>query len=125
MHRSARSASGAAAEVELVGPTLDEAELAKADPAAPEILTRLLAQIANEAAFAREEEVGSPEDMDTAMRLGFNWPLGPLEFADLIGTERALLLLEELRRDRGDAYRPAPLLRAAAQTSGGLRQGGV
>ena len=40
-----------------------------------EILPRLVAQIANEAAFALEEEVGSPQDMDTAMRLGFNWPL--------------------------------------------------
>ena len=51
----------------------------KIDPAAAEILPRLLAQIANEAAFALEEEVGSPADMDTAMRLGFNWPRGPLE----------------------------------------------
>ncbi len=54
-----------------------------------EILPRLIAQIANEAAFALEEQVGSPADMDTAMRLGFNWPLGPLEFAELIGAERA------------------------------------
>ena len=51
-------------------------ELAAIDPAAPEILPRLFAQIANEAAFALEEEVGSPADMDTAMRLGFNWPPG-------------------------------------------------
>ena len=50
-----------------------------------QILPRLFAQIANEAAFALEEEVGSPEDMDTAMRLGFNWPLGPLEITELIG----------------------------------------
>jgi 3-hydroxybutyryl-CoA dehydrogenase len=110
VHRSARSASGAAAEVEPVGPTLDEVELAKVDPAAPEILTRLLAQIANEAAFAREEEVGSPEDMDTAMRLGFNWPLGPLELTELIGAERAAELLLALQRDHGEAYRPAPAL---------------
>ena len=70
------------------GPTLDPGALAEIDPAAPEILPRLVAQIANEAAFALEEEVGSPADMDTAMRLGFNWPLGPLEFADLIGPGR-------------------------------------
>jgi 3-hydroxybutyryl-CoA dehydrogenase len=92
------------------GPTLDSDELAEIDPAAPEILPRLVAQIANEAAFALEEEVGSPADMDTAMRLGFNWPLGPLEFTDLIGPSRAVQTLEELQRTHGDAYRPAPVL---------------
>jgi 3-hydroxybutyryl-CoA dehydrogenase len=91
-------------------PTLDPDELAKIDPTAPMILPRLLAQIANEAAFALEEEVGSPADMDTAMRLGFNWPQGPLELTELIGAERAANLLMELRERHGDAYRPAPRL---------------
>ncbi|HWM63930.1 MAG TPA: 3-hydroxyacyl-CoA dehydrogenase family protein [Solirubrobacterales bacterium] len=89
-------------------PTLDPDELARIDPVGPEILPRLVAQIANEAAFALEDAVGSPEDMDKAMRLGFNWPLGPLELTDLIGTEPAVALLEELRERHGDAYRPAP-----------------
>jgi 3-hydroxybutyryl-CoA dehydrogenase len=93
-------------------PTLDPEQLAGVDPAAPEILPRLFAQIANEAAFALEEEIGSPGDMDTAMRLGFNWPRGPLELTDLIGPERAAALLEALRGARGEAYRPAPLLTA-------------
>jgi 3-hydroxybutyryl-CoA dehydrogenase len=93
-------------------PTLDPAALAEIDPVAPQILPRLVAQIANEAAFALEEEVGSPADMDTAMRLGFNWPLGPLEFTELIGRERAAALLEELQARHGDAYAPAPLLRS-------------
>ena len=97
------------------GPTLDPVALAEIDPAAPEILPRLVAQIANEAAFALEGEVGSPADMDTAMRLGFNWPLGPLEFADLIGPGEAITLLEDLRSRHGEAYAPAPLLRAAAE----------
>jgi 3-hydroxybutyryl-CoA dehydrogenase len=88
-------------------PTLDPDELAKIDPAAEAILPRLIAQIANEAAFALEEEVGSPADMDTAMRLGFNWPRGPLELTELIGAGRAAALLEELRGRHGDAYRPA------------------
>jgi 3-hydroxybutyryl-CoA dehydrogenase len=92
-------------------PTLDPAELAKVDAAAEAILPRLFAQIANEAAFALEEQVGSPEDMDTAMRLGFNWPRGPLELTELIGAGRAAALLEELRAQHGDAYRPAPRLR--------------
>ncbi len=74
------------------------------------ILPRLVAQIANEAAFALEEQVGSPADMDTAMRLGFNWPLGPLEFADLIGAERRC----DCSTNSGDTTAtptPRPLLR--------------
>lgn len=94
-------------------PTLDPDALARIDPAAPEVLPRLFAQVANEAAFALEEEVGSPADMDTAMRLGFNWPRGPLELTELIGAERAASLLEELHQRHGDAYRPAPRLTAA------------
>jgi 3-hydroxybutyryl-CoA dehydrogenase len=92
------------------GPTLDPVKLAAIDPAAEEVLSRLFAQIANEAAFALEEEIASREDMETAMRLGFNWPLGPLGFAELIGPERAAELLERLREEKGEAYSPAPLL---------------
>ncbi len=95
--------------------SLDPEQLAQIDPAAPEILPRLIAQIANEAAFAREEEIGSAADMDTAMRLGFNWPRGPIEFTGLLGPERAVALLEQLRAEHGDAYRPAPELIAAAK----------
>jgi 3-hydroxybutyryl-CoA dehydrogenase len=96
----------------IAAPTLDEEELRRIDPAGPAILPRLVAQIANEAAFALEEGVGAPDDMDTAMRLGFNWPLGPLELTDLIGRECAVAILEELRERHGDAYRPAPRLAA-------------
>lgn len=95
-------------ELGIAAPTLDPGELSRIDPAGPEILPRLVAQIANEAAFALEDEVGSPEGMDKAMRLGFNWPLGPLELTDLIGAERAVALLEELRERSGEAYAPAP-----------------
>jgi 3-hydroxybutyryl-CoA dehydrogenase len=102
-------------ELGIEAPTLDPAELAKIGPAAERILTRLFAQIANEAAFALEEEIASPEDMETAMKLGFNWPLGPLGFTELIGQRRALELLEELEASKGDAYRPAPRLRAEAR----------
>jgi 3-hydroxybutyryl-CoA dehydrogenase len=89
-------------------PTLDPVDLARVDPAAEAILPRLFAQIANEAAFALEEKVGSPADMDTAMRLGFNWPRGPLELTETIGPDRAAELLEALRAEHGEAYRPAP-----------------
>ena len=98
----------------LDAPAIDPGILAGVDPAAPAILPRLVAQIANEAAFALEEEVGSPADMDTAMRLGFNWPRGPIEWTSLIGAGRAVELLEELRVERGEAYAPAPRLRAEA-----------
>ncbi|HEU5143043.1 MAG TPA: 3-hydroxyacyl-CoA dehydrogenase NAD-binding domain-containing protein [Solirubrobacterales bacterium] len=97
-------------EMGIEGPTLDREELSRIDPAGPEILPRLLAQISNEAAFALEDEIGSPADMNTAMRLGFNWPLGPLEFTGLIGADRAVALLEEMRQRLGDAYLPAPRL---------------
>ncbi len=100
-------------ELGIDAPTLDPAELARIDPAAAAILLRLFAQIANEAAFALEEEVGSPADMDTAMRLGFNWPSGPLELTELIGAGSATSLLEELCEQNGGAYRPAPRLLAA------------
>jgi 3-hydroxybutyryl-CoA dehydrogenase len=101
-------------QLEIETPALDPGQLADIDPAAPTILPRLLAQIANEAAFALEEEIGSPADMDTAMRLGFNWPRGPLELTELIGAGRAVTLLEELQAEHGDAYRPSPQLLAAA-----------
>ncbi|MGN6201503.1 MAG: 3-hydroxyacyl-CoA dehydrogenase NAD-binding domain-containing protein [Solirubrobacterales bacterium] len=89
-------------------PTLDPAQLAKIDPAAEQVLTRLFAQIANETAFALEEQIASPEDMDTAMKLGFNWPVGPLTLAQLIGPNRAADLLKQLQAEKGDAYAPAP-----------------
>jgi 3-hydroxybutyryl-CoA dehydrogenase len=97
-------------ELGIEAPTLDPAELARIDPAAEVILPRLFAQIANEAAFALEEEVGTPADMDTAMRLGFNWPRGPLELTELIGHDRAVALLEALQARHGVAYQPAPSL---------------
>lgn len=98
----------------IAAPTLDPEQLAKIDPAAEKILTRLFAQIANEAAFAREEGIASDADMETAMKLGFNWPLGPGGFAELVGPQRALELLEALEADHGAAYRPAPRLRTEA-----------
>jgi 3-hydroxybutyryl-CoA dehydrogenase len=99
----------------IAAPTLDPRQLGEIDPAAEQILTRLFAQIANEAAFAQEEEIASAEDMETAMKLGFNWPLGPLGFAELVGPARAVELLDRLREERGEAYRVAPRLRAQAE----------
>ena len=81
-------------------PLLDPVELEAVGPGGPAILGRIVAQIANEGAFALEEEVASPADIDTAMRLGFNWPAGPLEFAELLGPARAVEILEGLRGSR-------------------------
>jgi 3-hydroxybutyryl-CoA dehydrogenase len=97
-------------ELGIEAPTLDPEQLAKIDPVAERVLSRLFAQIANEAAFAGDEKIASPRDMETAVKLGLNWPLGPLAITELIGAGRALALLEELRAEHGEAYRPAPLL---------------
>jgi 3-hydroxybutyryl-CoA dehydrogenase len=106
-------------EVEAERPILDADELERiAGPAAPAVLDRLGAQIVNEAAFALEDRIAAPEDMDTAMRLGFNWPIGPLEWGERMGWTRALGVLEELRELRGEAYRPAPALRALSREGG-------
>jgi 3-hydroxybutyryl-CoA dehydrogenase len=102
-------------EMGILAPTLAPEELRRVDPSAPEILPRLVAQIANEAAFAMEEEISSATDANLAMRLGFNWPLGPLEFTGLIGAKRAVSLLEELHERHGEAYQPAPRLIAEAR----------
>ena len=58
------------------------------------------------------EGVASAEDIDTAMRLGANHPMGPLALADLIGLDICLAIMETLQAELGeDKYRPAPLLR--------------
>lgn len=103
-------------------PTLDPERLGQVDERAAEVLGRLFAQIANEAAFAMEEDVASTGDMDTAMKLGFNWPVGPLDFAELIGPRRAVGLLERLETTNGAAYAQAPLLRRAAEEGAELRE---
>jgi len=103
-------------------PTLDPGQLARVDERAEQVLSRLFAQIANEAAYAMEEDVASTEDMDTAMKLGFNWPVGPLDFAELIGPPRAVELLERLEQTNGAAYAQAPLLCQAAEQGVALRK---
>jgi 3-hydroxybutyryl-CoA dehydrogenase len=104
-------------ELGILAPTLDPEKLARVDERAEEVLLRLFAQIANEAAFALEEKIASPQDMETAMQLGFNWPAGPLRLAKLIGPDRAADVLERLRAEKGAAYAPAPLLRRIITSS--------
>jgi 3-hydroxybutyryl-CoA dehydrogenase len=96
-------------------PIFDEDQLIEvAGENAPSVLTRLGATIANEACFALGERVASRDDINTAMRLGYNWPIGPIEWGERLGWSRSLGVLEELRELRGEAYRPAPALREFA-----------
>ena len=76
------------------------------------ISNRILCPMINEAIFTLQEGIGTPEAIDTVMKLGMNHPMGPLTLCDLIGLDVVLSVMEILQRDLGeDKYRPAYLLR--------------
>jgi 3-hydroxybutyryl-CoA dehydrogenase len=76
------------------------------------ILGRIFCQLVNEACFALAEQVGSAADIDVAMRAGYNYPRGPLEWADRVELEHVLATLDALHSELGEErYRAAPLLR--------------
>ncbi len=81
------------------------------------VLPRILCQIINEAMFAVQTSVASPGDIDTAMKLGTNYPLGPIEWGEKIGFDQVHATLDALFNDmHEERYRACPLLKQLAVT---------
>ena len=74
------------------------------------ITTRLIYVLCNEAINMKQEGIASTEDIDTAVKLAFNFPMGPLELSDLVGNDIYLHIGEYLKEKLGDNYNPSPLL---------------
>ena len=74
------------------------------------ITSRVNAMIGNEAFYMLQEGVASARDIDKALKLGLNHPMGPFELVDLVGLDTRLSVLEFLHKSLGDKYRPCPLL---------------
>ncbi len=74
------------------------------------VTSRINAMIGNEAFYMLQEGVASAEDIDKALKLGLNHPMGPFELVDLVGLDTRLHILEYLHNTLGEKFRPAPLL---------------
>jgi len=74
------------------------------------VTSRVNALIGNEAFAILQEGIASAEDIDKALKLGLNHPMGPFEMVDLVGLDTRLAVLEFLHKSLGEKYRPAPLL---------------
>ena len=74
------------------------------------VTSRINAMIGNEAFYMLQEGVASAEDIDKALKLGLNHPMGPFELVDLVGLDTRLHILEYLHKTLGEKFRPAPLL---------------
>ncbi len=74
------------------------------------ITSRINAMIGNEAFYMLQEGVASARDIDTALKLGLNHPMGPFELVDLVGLDVRLSILEYLHRTLGEKFKPCPLL---------------
>ncbi len=80
------------------------------------IFPRILSLLINEAVHTLSEGVAAADEIDLAMRLGVNYPSGPLHWADQVGLDEVLAVLEGLQQETGDdRYRPAPLLKRMVQ----------
>jgi 3-hydroxybutyryl-CoA dehydrogenase len=74
------------------------------------ITSRINAMIGNEAFYMLQEGIASAEDIDKALKLGLNHPMGPFELVDLVGLDTRLNILEYLHKSLGEKFRPSPLL---------------
>jgi 3-hydroxybutyryl-CoA dehydrogenase len=74
------------------------------------ITSRINAMIGNEAFYMLQEGIASAEDIDKALKLGLNHPMGPFELVDLVGLDTRLHILEYLHKTLGEKFRPCPLL---------------
>lgn len=74
------------------------------------ITSRISALVGNEAFYMLQEGLGTPEEIDKAIKLGLNYPMGPFELVDLVGLDTRLNNLNYLHEKLGEKYRPAPLL---------------
>ncbi len=74
------------------------------------ITSRINAMIGNEAFYMLQEGISSPQDIDKALKLGLNHPMGPFEMVDLVGLDTRLHILEYLHKTLGEKFRPAPLM---------------
>jgi len=74
------------------------------------ITSRINAMIGNEAFHMLQEGIASAQDIDKALKLGLNHPMGPFELVDLVGLDTRLHILEYMHKSLGEKYRPAPLL---------------
>lgn len=74
------------------------------------VTSRISALVGNEAFYMLQEGLGTPEEIDKAIKLGLNYPMGPFELGDLVGLDTRLNNLKYLHSKLGEKYRPAPLL---------------
>jgi len=81
------------------------------------VMPRILCQVINEAAFAVTEDVAAPDDIDKALTLGMNFPLGPIKWAEQIGLDQVYAVLTAIHTDlQEERYRIAPILKQMAST---------
>jgi 3-hydroxybutyryl-CoA dehydrogenase len=109
MVQALESSAGTLAAIEQVSRRMGkETVLVRESPGF--ITTRVNASIGNEAFYMLMEGVASARDIDKALKLGLNHPMGPFELVDLVGLDTRLSILEYLHRSMGEKYRPCPLL---------------
>src|SRR5205823_8333422 len=107
--RSLESADDTVAAIEEVARKMGKETVIVRDSAGF-VTSRINAMIGNEAFYMLQEGVASARDIDKALKLGLNHPMGPFELVDLVGLDTRLSVLEFLHRSLGEKYRPCALL---------------